>query len=467
MSLEVWSVVILLLIFVVGTTLNINLGFLALLAAFVLGFLVMQLPSAEVFAMFPASTFLQMTVLMVLLAIMGTNGTIDWLMEKVVALTRGRHGLMPIVLFLAAAILAPIANIAAIPILAGIGARYTVRYGANPLLTGLAVVHGTQTAAFFPIAGYNIIARGIVEQAGFEYDPWIPFVVVFVFNTLVAAVGFILFGGLSAIRRRPVLDEEAAEAELAGGALPGTSGTAPRPADGQGGSGAQPVTTLPALDLGLDAPAKSVSRMQLARYASLVAFAVLLVLAGILRLDLALAGTLVTLPLLLLLPSKLRGKPFTDVPWHVLLLLSGMIVYVGVMEAAGAVQWAAGLLGGAGGLVAILIICYIAAILSAFASSLATMTIMFPIAFAVLGAEGASTTMVLLVVAAIGLSATVVDVSPFSIFGALALAPFAADKNLDHKVLNRQFLGYAGGIVVLAPGVAWLLIILPAWMAGV
>jgi hypothetical protein len=54
-----------------------------------------------------------------------------------------------------------------------------------------------------------------------------------------------------------------------------------------------------------------------------------------------------------------------------------------------------------------------------------------------------------------------VDISPFSTYGAMVLG--AAEPE-EQNVFQRSLMKYAGVIVVLAPGAAWLLLIVPAWL---
>ncbi len=69
-------------------------------------------------------------------------------------------------------------------------------------------------------------------------------------------------------------------------------------------------------------------------------------------------------------------------------------------------------------------------------------------------------------VAALAVSATVVDVSPFSTNGALVLA---AAPDVDRERFFRQLMAYGGivtygGIVVAAvPAVVWLVMVVPGW----
>jgi hypothetical protein len=62
------------------------------------------------------------------------------------------------------------------------------------------------------------------------------------------------------------------------------------------------------------------------------------------------------------------------------------------------------------------------------------------------------------VVAAIAVSSTIVDVSPFSTNGALVVA---SAHGLDKDKFYRQLLVYSGLVVAIGPLLAWLVLILP------
>src|SRR5690606_26572154 len=108
-------------------------------------------------------------------------------------------------------------------------------------------------------------------------------------------------------------------------------------------------------------------------------------------------------------------------------------------------------------LLAALLLCYIGGIVSAFASSVGIMGALIPLAVPFLqqgtiGAVG--------MIAAFAVSATMVDVSPFSTNGALVLANA---KDVDRERFFRQLLVYGGIVVAVAPLVAWLVLVVPNW----
>ena len=109
-----------------------------------------------------------------------------------------------------------------------------------------------------------------------------------------------------------------------------------------------------------------------------------------------------------------------QIAWPTVLLVAGVSTYATILTAAGSPEfvgtWAAGL-----GAVAIgaLILCYVGGVVSAFASSTALLPVIIPIAVPLIAEGGVSAA---LFVAALAVSSTIVDVSPFSTNGALMLA---------------------------------------------
>jgi di/tricarboxylate transporter len=106
-------------------------------------------------------------------------------------------------------------------------------------------------------------------------------------------------------------------------------------------------------------------------------------------------------------------------------------------------------------MIGLLLLCYLSGVVSALASSIATIGIAITMAapFLVNGdlpVAGAA--------AAIAVAATVVDVSPFSTNGAMVLANVDAE---HRDKFFRQMLVYSGVVVAVGPLAAWLMVLLP------
>jgi di/tricarboxylate transporter len=105
-------------------------------------------------------------------------------------------------------------------------------------------------------------------------------------------------------------------------------------------------------------------------------------------------------------------------------------------------------------LAAALLLCFIAAVVSAFASSVAVLGSLIPLAVPLM-LSGAGVD-VFGLTAAIAVSATVVDVSPFSTNGALVLANA---QGVDRDAFFRQLVLYGAAVTLVAPLVIWAVLV--------
>jgi di/tricarboxylate transporter len=141
------------------------------------------------------------------------------------------------------------------------------------------------------------------------------------------------------------------------------------------------------------------------------------------------------------------------------LLIAGVLTYVAVLEEIGTIDYVSSNVADLGSaMLASLLLCYVGAVVSAFASSTALLGAIIPLAvpFLLAGEVGAVG-----VIAALAVSSTVVDVSPFSTNGALVLANAHED---DRDRVYKQLLTFGFAIVLIAPPVAWAVLIVPGWL---
>ncbi|MFE8965864.1 SLC13 family permease [Streptomyces albogriseolus] len=456
MSPELLSVLVLAVVFVIATTRSVNMGALAFAAAFGVGTLVAGLDADGVFAGFPGDLFVVLVGVTYLFALARANGTTDWLVHAAVRMVRGRVALIPWVMFALTGALTAIGAVspAAVAIVAPIALSFAVRYGISPLLMGAMVVHGAQAGGFSPISIYGSIVNGIVEREKLPGSEITLFLASLLANLVIAAVVFAVCGGPKLWRQGTVAEPVAPSAkeddEPGGGGGAGTRGTGG--SGGGGGTRTAPVSTLsrtdaPAVAVPLTAPVT----------ATLVCLAALVV--AVLGFDLDAGLTAITLAVLLstVWPADSR-RAVTEIAWPTVLLICGVLTYVGVLDEMGTITWAGEGVGGIGvPLLAAVLLCYIGAIVSAFASSVGIMGALIPLAvpFLAQGEIGAVG-----MVAALAVSATVVDVSPFSTNGALVLA---AAPDVDRERFFRQLMTYGGIVVAAVPAVVWLVMVVPGW----
>lgn len=424
MSAELISILVLVVVFVIATTRSINMGALAFAAAFAVGELAADLDADGIFAGFPGDLFVVLVGVTYLFAIARANGTTDWLVHASIRLVRGRIALIPWVMFVLTGALTAIGAVspAAVAIVAPIALSFAAQYGISPLLMGAMVVHGAQGGGFSPISIYGSIVNGIVERENLPGNEVALFLASLVANLIIAGIVFVLFGGLKL-----------------GGRDTGKS----TERDG----------TEEAKSAGNDAG----SRLDPAKIATLASLVALVV--AVLGFDLDAGLSAITLAVILsaFWPESSR-KAVGEIAWSTVLLICGVLTYVGVLEEMGTIDWAGEGVSDIGvPLLAALLLCYIGALISAFASSVGIMGALIPLAvpFLAQGEIGAVG-----MIAALAVSATVVDVSPFSTNGALVLA---AAPDVDRERFFRQLMVYGGIVVAVVPAAVWLVLVVPGF----
>ena len=415
MTMQMLSVLVLVLVFGLATVLPLNMGALALAATFFVGVLGMGLSTKEIFAGFPGDLFVTLVGVTYLFAVAQKNGTVDWIVERAVAGVGGHVAAIPWVMFLVAALLTAFGALgpAAVAILAPVALTFAAQYKISPLMMGLMVIHGAQAGGFSPISVYGGIVNGLMAKALIEPAPMQIFAASLLFNLAIAAGLFVAFGGLKL--------------------------------------GARSAPVLPA-------STPVVSNMNLHRALTLAGLLLLGVGALAFKLNVGLLAVVLAVALSLLAPTFQKGA-IDKVSWSTVLLICGVITYVEIMQKAGAVdQIGAAISGLDSPLLAALLLCFTGAIVSAFASSTALLGAVIPLAIPFL-AQGRISTVG--VIAAIAVCTTIVDTSPFSTNGALVVAN-ASEAERDRVM--RGLLIYSAVIVALGPIVAWLVLIVPGWL---
>ncbi|WP_369270849.1 SLC13 family permease [Streptomyces sp. R11] len=457
MSPELISILVLAVVFVIATTRSINMGALAFAAAFAVGTLVADLDADGIFAGFPGDLFVVLVGVTYLFAIARANGTTDWLVHASIRLVRGRVALIPWVMFALTGALTAIGAVspAAVAIVAPIALSFAARYGISPLLMGAMVVHGAQAGGFSPISIYGSIVNGIVEREKLPGNEVALFLASLIVNLVIAAVVFVLFGGLKLWSQGAVT---ATEDGTSGGGSAVKADPAKNPPGGTAGGGTSPAgTAAGGTAVAVRPEAPIAAHLTPARTATLLSLVALVV--AVLAFDLDAGLTAITLAVVLSTAWPADSRTAVgEIAWPTVLLICGVLTYVGVLDEMGTITWAGEGVSGIGvPLLAAVLLCYIGALVSAFASSVGIMGALIPLAvpFLAQGEIGAVG-----MVAALAVSATVVDVSPFSTNGALVLA---AAPDVDRERFFRQLMVYGGIVVAAVPAVVWLVLVVPGW----
>ena len=313
-------------------------------------------------------------------------------------------------------------------------------------MMGMLVVHGAQAGGFSPISIYGSITNSVMSGAGLPNSEITIFLASLVVNAVLAVILFVALGGRQLIGVRidpddPGLTE--ADEDLLRGRPPGPPGPRGPPA-----ARVRPAPTMTDTRRGI----------RLEQTLTIVAFLGVATVA--LAFDKNIGFVAITAAVVL---SMMAGDKHKDavkqIAWPTVLLVAGVSTYAFILEEAGSPEfvgnWAAGL--GVAALGA-LVLCYVGGVVSAFASSTALLPVIIPIGLPLIADGGISAG---LFVAALAVSSTIVDVSPFSTNGALMLAN--KPDTIDEQVYYKQILTYSVIVVLVGPLLVWAALVLPSW----
>ena len=456
MSTELIPIIALVVMFLAATVFPVNMGALGFVAAFFVGTIAVGMGTDDIIAGFPSSLFLTLVGITYLFAIAQNNGTVDLLVRGAVRLVGGRVALIPWVMFGITGVLTSIGALgpAAVAIVAPIALGFAARYKINALLMGMMVIHGAQAGGFSPISIYGVTVNNIAQKAGLVNSPLTLFLGSMLFNAAIGALLFMFLGG-RALLGRSVHDEDGTRPEGdSGGVGGGGSRTVMR---GFGSSTPKPSGQTVTVE---NAPplATAVKAIMFDQILTLVGLASLALFSLVLDLDVGFVSMTVAVVLALASPKAQKGA-INQISWSTVLLIGGVLTFVGVLQEAGTVEYVGDAVAGIGiPLLVALLLCYIGAIVSAFASSTAILGVTIPLAvpFLLAGEVGA-----IGVIVALSIASTIVDVSPFSTNGALVLANA---QDIDRDVFYKQILKYSALVVVIGPLIAWAVLVVPGWL---
>ncbi|EPH44994.1 SLC13 family permease [Streptomyces aurantiacus] len=437
----------LVLIFTISTFTSVHMGALALVAAFAVGSSVAGESADDVFGGFPGDLFVVLVGVTFLFAIAKNNGTIEWLVHAATRAVRGRIALIPWVMFLITAALTAVGAVvpAAVGVIAPIGMSFCARYGINPLLMGLLVINGASAGGFSPASVFGSITNGVVERNNLPGNPGLLFLMSFLFNVALSVVAYFLFGGRHLLGRRA-----SDTAEAPGGPDTGSVDTG-------GGSPASAAPSAPAATATVAPATTEAVALRLDRSRALTLLGLLGMVAGALFLDynVGLMAFTVVVVLTLVDPDAAQGA-VDRCAWSTVLLVCGVVTFVGVMERMGTIDWLGDSVAKIDSpLLGALLICLIGAVVSAFASTTGILGALIPLAvpFLMDGQVGAVGLII-----ALAVSSSVVDSSPLSTSGALVTANAPEEVRLQ---VFGSLMKWGMSMALIAPLATWALFVVP------
>jgi Na+/H+ antiporter NhaD/arsenite permease-like protein len=430
LSIEIISIIILLAMFIIGSFLPINIGVLGFVGAFLVGALISGMSVDDIFSVFPADLFIILAGVTYLFAIVKNNGTIDLITSWGLRLVKGNTGLIPWVMFALSFLLCSVGTqgTAAVIIIAPIALRLAAQCKINPIMMALMVALGMTGGIFSPLNLMGLVVNGVMESRTLPHSPGVFFINTFVFSFAIAILIFIIFGGLRLLK----MGTNNSQSYVAAAVVDDPDSGNELPEESNGGRH---------------------EGLTLYKGATLVGIVVLIICATWLNINMGFAALMVGLVLALMAPKK-QAEIMSSIPWSIIFMVTGIVTYVGVLESIGVMDYLTEQIASVNNpALAALITSYIGGVISAFASTTGFLAAIIPLSVPILQDPNMSSVGV---ISAISISASIVDISPFSTTGAVLLANA---QGIEERVFFKKLLYIAAAFVALGPGIAWLIFV--------
>ncbi|ATE55057.1 ArsB/NhaD family transporter [Actinosynnema pretiosum] len=423
MNAEIIALVVFAAVFAISAIRNVHMGALALVAAFVIGIGLVGEDLDTVLGGFPVDALLILLGITYLFGMARETGTIDWLVDRSIRLVGPRVALLPWAMWLIGTAVACLgtshAAFAVVPIAMSLATTHRI----SPTLMGIAMSSAIVGGALAPTSINGITVATVAEKAGLPYSTGLMFFLSVGVNALVVLAAFLMFGGRELIRRSR--------------------------------AGADTTTAVD------ESPLVPVTRVQVT-----VLVTLFLLIAGfftltVLDVDVNLGVVALTLAVALsLLFPEIGRKAVSKVDWGTILLLGGILTYVGVLTRLGAIDQLGELARSVSApLVAAVVICVIAGLVSAFASTIGILGALIPLAVPLLvdggGLEATG------FIYALAISASLVDCAPFSTTGATIVASAAEP---ERPLLTRRLTVWGFAMVLIGPAFTILTMVVPQYL---
>ena len=183
---------------VVSVVSRINVGFVALALAWLLGAYFTDVGVEAVIRGFPAPLFVTLAGVTLLFAIAESNGTLERLAHRAVRAARGRASLLPLFFFAIAFAVSTVGPgaISSVCLVVPLAMAIGHRAGVPHLLTALMVANGANAGNLSPVSSVGVIANSTMAGVGLggaEAKVWLAG---FVAHLVVGVAAWLLFGGL-------------------------------------------------------------------------------------------------------------------------------------------------------------------------------------------------------------------------------------------------------------------------------
>ncbi len=425
LTLQLTALFLFVAIFVVATLRKVHLGIIMFASACGVGIWLAGMPLKNVVGGFPISIMILLVGVTYFFAIAQANGTIDRLTEVAIGRVGNHAVLLPFVFFALTASVSAMGSPLGGLVMAPVGMPIARRYDIDSMLMALAIGTGFSAGAFAPTSLFGIVSYGTAHQANIELNPLTLFAVAVVANLVLLFASFFIFGGPELIKRRNA----------------GTSNPAsPHFAEDRVALSRVPFT-----------------RNQISTVICMIGLIVSVVALSLAGLDPDIGVLCFAFGAVLTLIDPVSSTTAVSrIDWSTVLLVGGIITFVGVLQNMGAVD----LLGTAATKIGVpilsaLVICVIAGLVSAFASTTGILAALVPLAIPLVAASDLPGWAI---ISALSVCSSIVDVSPFSTVGATLVATAAEE---DRPRMTSLLTRWGMSMVVIGPIVLVAILVLP------
>ncbi|GAA1680958.1 hypothetical protein MMUR_06550 [Mycolicibacterium murale] len=448
MAQQVIALLLCAAVLALGFSRGINIGILMFAAAALVGVFLAGMPLAEVYTAFPINIVILLVGITFFFGIAQSNGTIDRLIDAALRRVGDRVTLLPLVFFALTALIAAMGNPFAAIVMFPIAMSAAQHRGIDSMLMGLALGTGVSAGAFAPTSLFGVVSYGTAQSAGIALNPTVLFTIVVAVNLILLCVAYLLFG-------RSLRRQRHATVSLACHTATGNSGDDPQTRSAETlFESASAATETP----GSPPDAAPFTGMQRLTAASIAALAALVIGGTLLGMEPD-VGTLgfILGALLCVIDPALSKAGIARIDWPTVLLVSGIITYVGVLQHLGATDMLGQVAADMNApILAVLFVCCVAGLVSAFASTTAMLAALVPLAIPLV-ASGEIPGWAL--ICAIGICASIVDISPFSSVGAVLVA---SAHEPDRPRMTRLLTRWGLSLVIIGPAAVTAGLVLPA-----
>jgi hypothetical protein len=370
---------------------RVNVGVLAVALAWPIASFAAGWSTGAMVGVFPSSLFVTLLGVTLLFGVAQSNGTMAALTQRALQLSGSRAALMPPIFFALACVISTMGPgaIATIALLAPLAMAAGVKGGVPVLLTALMIGNGANAGNLSPFSAVGVIVSDGMLKAGVPGHEWKVWAANFTAHALAALAAWVLFGGPQLWRERRI------------------------------------------------APMELALRFERAHLLTLAVGAAWVFAVIVYKVPLGFAA-FAAAALLLLLRAGDDTAMLKQVPWAVLVMVTGVSVLIGVLEGTGGMELFSSALATVAtpdtvnGMIA-----FITGAISTYSSTSGVVYPTFlpaiPSLIEKLGGGDA-----LQIALSINVGAALVDVSPISTLGALCVAALPTGE--DPKLLFRQLL---------------------------